>query len=224
LNVNVFKSKHDMESILFQQVRPHGVVSESVEAALCWVDRVPFLPPAFADVAYADAPIQLKRRCELPFFVLARLLHVLAVDVTDKACVISAGAGYSATLMSHLCYQVEAYESDSVLFARLIDATRGCLIVTPTSMLTGNRVNVILMDGGAADDIQQAVCDKLLPGGRIAFVRVMHNDSVALNAPLCEGVLLQKGWDGVFLPPQVVCQLHLPRLNAGQEQNEAFHF
>ena len=82
LNVNVFKSKHDMESILFQQVRPHGVVSESVEAALCWVDRVPFLPPAFADVAYADAPIQLKRRCELPFFVLARLLHVLAVDVT----------------------------------------------------------------------------------------------------------------------------------------------
>ncbi len=213
-----------MESILFQQVRPHGVVSESVEAALCWVDRVPFLPPAFADVAYGDAPIQLKRRCELPFFVLARLLHVLAIDVTDKACVISAGAGYSATLLSHLCYNVEAYECDSVLFSRLIDATRGNLIVTPMSMLSVCPVNVILMDGGSRDDVPQAVCDKLMPGGRIAFVRVMHGGAATLDAPLCEGVLLQKGLDGVFLPPQVVCQLHLPRLNAGQEQNEAFHF
>ena len=222
--MNVFTAEHDIESILFQQVRPHGVLSTQVEAALRSVNRIPFLPPAFADVAYGDAPIQLKRRCELPFFVLARLLQVLAIKKVDSVCVVSAGAGYSATILSQLCSAVEAFESDSILFARLIDATRGNTIVTPVPTLSARLVDVIFMDGGALDAVPQAVLDKLLPGGRIAFVRVMPGGSPSLEAPLCEGVLIKKDAEGVFLPPHIVCQVHLPRLNVCIRQNEAFHF
>ena len=155
--MNVFTAEHDIESILFQQVRPHGVLSAEVESALCSVNRVPFLPPAFADVAYGDAPIQLKRRCELPFFVLARLLQSLAVQPHESACVVSSGAGYSTTILSQLCHSVEAFESDSVLFARLIDATRGNAIVTPVPTLSVRPVDVILMDGGSLDSIKPAI-------------------------------------------------------------------
>ncbi len=218
--MNVFTAEHDIESILFQQVRPHGVLSHQVEAALCLVNRVPFLPPAVADVAYGDAPIPLKRRCELPFFVLARLLQALDIQAHESACVVSAGAGYSATLLSQLSGSVEAFESDSVLFVRLIDATRGDAIITPVPTLSVRPVDVILMDGGSLDAIKQPVLDKLLPGGRIAFVRVMQGNSVTLGAPLCEGVVLKKNEDGVFLPPRIVCQLHLPRLNTSNIQNE----
>ena len=222
--MNVFTAEHDIESILFQQVRPHGVLSRLVEAALCSVNRVPFLPPAVADVAYGDAPIPLKRRCEFPFFILARLLQSLAIQPHESACVVSAGAGYSATLLSQLSSSVEAFESDSVLFVRLIDATRGNAVVTPVPTLSARPVDVILMDGGSLDAIKPSVLDKLLPGGRIAFVRVMPGQAITLGAPLCEGVLLKKNADGVFLPPCIVCQLHLPRLNTATVQNEAFHF
>lgn len=222
--MNVFTAEHDIESVLFQQVRPHSVLSESVAAALCSVNRVPFLPPAFADVAYGDVPIPLKRRCELPFFVLARLLQALAIQSHESACVVSAGAGYSATLLSHLGHSVEAFENDSVLFVRLIDATRGCAMITPVPTLSTKPVHVILMDGGSWDAINQPVLDKLLPGGRIAFVRVMSGQPLALVDPLCEAVVLEKDAAGEFLPLRIVCQLHLPRLNASLEQNEAFHF
>ena len=222
--MNIFTTEHDIEAILFHQVRPHGVLSARMEAALRSVNRIPFLPPAFADVAYGDAPIPLKRRCELPFFVLARLLQSLDIHSIDRACVLSSGAGYSGTLLSRLCGAVEAYESDSVLFARLIDATRGNVIITPMSSLSTRSVDVILMDGGAIDAVPQHVLDKLLPGGRIAFVRVMRESAPSLEAPLCEGVLLQKDIDGSFLLPQTICQLHLPRLISHTTQKEAFHF
>lgn len=222
--MNVFTAEHDIESILFQQVRPHGVLSAQVEGALCSINRVPFLPPAFADVAYGDAPIQLKRRCELPFFILARLLQELAIREDERACVVSAGAGYSATLLARISRSVEAFESDSVLFARLIDATRGNAIVTPVPTLSTKPVDVILMDGGSLDAVKKPVLDKLLPGGRLAFVRVMPAESATLEAPLCEAVVLKKNADGVFLPSRIVCQLHLPRLNASNAENEAFHF
>lgn len=222
--MSVFSAEHDIESILFHQVRPHGVLSDQVEAALCAVNRVLFLPPAFADVAYGDAPIQLKRRCELPFFILARLLQALDIQANECVCVVSAGSGYSATLLSQLSSSVEAFESDSILFARLIDATRGNAIVTPVPMLSARSVDVILMDGGSLDSVPSAVLDKLLPGGRIAFVRVMQGGLVTLGAPLCEGVVLKKSMDGVLLPPHIICQLHLPRLNSSLEQKEAFHF
>ena len=222
--MNVFTSEYDIESILFHQVRPHGVLSPRVASALCEINRVPFLPPAFADVAYGDAPIQLKRRCEFPFFVLARLLQSLNIKPIERACVVSAGTGYSATLLSRLCSAVEAFEGDSVLFARLIDATRDNPVVTPVPVLSAHRVDVILMDGGALDAVPQAVCDKLLPGGRLVFVRVMVGGFASTEAPLCEVTVLKKNADGVFLSPQTICQLHMPRLNPYVTQNEAFHF
>lgn len=222
--MNVFTAEHDIESVLFQQVRPHSVLTESITAALCSVNRVPFLPPAFADVAYGDAPIQLKRRCELPFFVLARLLQALAIKPHESACVVSAGAGYSATLLSHLGDSVEAFENDSVLFVKLIDATRGCEMINPVPTLSKKPVHVILMDGGSLDDIKQPIADKLLPGGRIGYVRVMPVQPIGLVDPLCEAVVLEKNVSGEFLPPRIVCQLHLPRLNTSFDQNEAFHF
>ncbi len=240
--MSIFEHESDIDAILFRQVRPHGVLSLRVEAALRAVKRVPFLPPANSDVAYGDAPIVLKRRCEMPFFVLARVLEGLAIQHHERACVISAGAGYSATLISRLCNHVEAFESDSVLFVRLIDATRDNASLSPVSSLSPDLVDVIFMDGGSISVITQAVMDKLAIGGRLAVVQI-RPDTVgqkrgiaAIHVPLCQLIIYemqevplydeagQKQLKRTLMPIKKIMDIHMPELNTLTRQNESFHF
>ncbi len=239
--MSIFDHESDIDTILFRQVRPHGVLSVRVEAALRAVKRLPFLPPANSDVAYGDAPIVLKRRCEMPFFVLARVLEGLAIQHHERVCVISAGAGYSATLMSRLCNHVEAFESDSVLFVRLIDATRGNTSLSPVSSLSPDLVDVIFMDGGSISVITQAVMNKLTIGGRLAVVQVRPGCAgkrgiTSIYVPLCQLIIYemqaisstdnngQMYLKRKLVPVKKMMDLHMPELNTLSRQNESFHF
>ncbi|MDP3371364.1 MAG: hypothetical protein Q8S21_00495 [Candidatus Paracaedibacteraceae bacterium] len=222
--MNMFNHEHDIESILFHQVRPNIALSPRIERALCHINRVPFLPPSSQDVAYSDAPINLKHRCEMPFFVIAQILESLSVQANESACVVSAGTGYTATLLSELCNSVEACESISSLFARLLDTARSNKKLTPVSVLSDAPVHIILMDGGSIDTISEQVLTKLLPAGRLAYIRPisMHNET--LDIPLCEVIILEKTLDGSFKNPHVLTQVHLPRLNNRKASNQSFLF
>jgi protein-L-isoaspartate(D-aspartate) O-methyltransferase len=234
------KKNNVLESILFHQVKPMGVLSESLKTALLTIDRAPFLPPAFRNAAYADAPIVLKRRCEIPFLNLALLLEGLKIqdnakENKQKAAVISAGAGYSSTILSYLCDHVEAYEGDSSLFARLLEAARSNASITPVTTLTKDLVDYILFDGGAIDHIPEQIIQKLTIGGKIAIIRpveefkkpapTLRPDAIPLSFPLCNALIFTKIDENCLVEmPQLLFQCHLPRLNSPENQKESFHF
>ena len=159
------------------QVQPLMIVSPHVRQALESIDRRPFLPASHRDYAYADAPIILKRRCEMPFYLIAALLQKLAIPADAAArglrgLVISAGAGYSATLLARLCHHVDAFEGDVSLYARLLEAGQRTPNLNPTLTLPTEPVDVIMMDGGALDAIPQPLYDKLRPGGRLVILQL----------------------------------------------------
>ncbi len=185
-----------IESVLFHQIKPLSYIHPSLEKALLSINRESFLPPAHRLLAYADAPIVLKRRCEFPFYLVALFLQHLVGDrilntqnaneTTEQseplsAAVISAGTGYSATLLSMLCGEVCAVEPDSILFARLLDSTRKLKKITPATTLSIEKCDIIFMDGGAYTHIPQSAIDKLRIGGRIAVAKMRAQKSVNSN-------------------------------------------
>lgn len=222
--MNIFNYEHDIKSILFHQVKPNVSLSPTVENALCRINRIAFLPPSSRDVAYSDTPIHLKRRCEMPFHILAQLLQHLKIAPHESACVVSAGAGYSATLLAELCSKVEAFESISVIFARLLDTTRGNTCITPISVLSSQPVDIIIMDGSAYDKISQSISDKLNPGGRLSYIRPISANQSSLGDPLCDVIILEKNHDGSFKKANVITQIHFPNFNNENAANQPFLF
>ncbi len=223
--LNAHTVDYDLDSILSHSVRPHCVLSENVETALKSFDRTLFLPPAMAPFAYADNTIELKRRCELPFLVIAQILQALNLKSHEKAVVFSSGAGYTASLLSRLVSSVTAFESDSILFARLMDATRGNLKLTPVSVFGDEKFDVIFLDGGSFDCVPQNIIEKLLPGGRIAYLNAISESNSLNNQPLCNATILFKHPETFDLESHVVCQSYFPRLVMScNSQNEPFHF
>lgn len=185
-----------VESVLFHQIKPLTYIHPSLEKALLSINRESFLPPAHRLLAYADAPIVLKRRCEFPFYLVALFLQHLVGDrmlntqsTNDNnedleplsAAVISAGTGYTSTLLSMLCDEVCAFEPDSILFARLLDSTRKLKKITPETTLAIDKCDIIFMDGGAYTHIPQSAIDKLRVGGRVAVVKMRPQQSVTSN-------------------------------------------
>lgn len=223
--------KSHIKSTLFHQVKPLCVLSNHLEDVLLSVNRLPFLPPAKYSIAYADAPIILKRRCELPFFVLAFALE--AFKIPDKkecrrealhATVISAGAGYTSTLLSKLCDYVEAFESDSVLFARLVDNTKSIKEIYPTTKLSDQKSDIILFDGGSYDHIPDFILKKIKPNGRLVMIlkeKISQPFSLAplsehledeLN-PLCHLVIYHADALGnIPEKGQKILQIHIPQV------------
>lgn len=228
-------SKHMIESFIFHQIMPLGVISDVLKDAIISCNRAQFLPAASRSLAYADSPIILKRRCELPLYALALIIESLKIDEKKSeraeeihATVVSAGSGFSASLLSSLCDVVEAMEPDSVLFARLIDTCRHNSKIHPVTTLTTHKSDFIFMDGGAYKTINPQLIQKLKIDGKLAVImpvscdksnnsdfrcetNLLHSDNVPLLMPLCDVLIFSKKDDETLDDnPMRVIQLHCP--------------
>lgn len=108
-----------------QQVHTWEVFDEHVLDAMRRVPRELFMPAAYRDVAFADAPIPLAHgQSVLSPKIQGRILQALALNPGDVSLEVGSGSGYLTACMAKLCSRVRSLE----VFADLADLSRKNLL------------------------------------------------------------------------------------------------
>lgn len=105
----------DLEKARFnmveQQIRPWGVLDETVLALLYRVKREEYVPPVYRSLAFSDLEIPLGHgQTMLAPKLEARLLQELHLKPTDKVLEVGTGSGYFTALLAHLAQEVVSVE------------------------------------------------------------------------------------------------------------------
>jgi protein-L-isoaspartate(D-aspartate) O-methyltransferase len=94
-----------------QQVRTWEVLDPRALEAVAAVPRERFVPEAFRDVAFADAPIPLGHgQHMLPPKMDGRILQSLAIAAGDEVLDVGTGSGYLAACLAHRGGRVRSLE------------------------------------------------------------------------------------------------------------------
>ena len=150
------------------QLRPQGVTDPAVLEAMGTIPRERFLPSHTRPLAYVDRAVAMNatRFLSAPP-VLGQLLTQMMAERGQRALVIGAGTGYSATVLVAMGLDVVALESDSGLAATARE--QGTEVVEgPLEAGWPKRMpyDQILIDG-AVEMIPDAVIEQLADGGRL---------------------------------------------------------
>lgn len=105
----------DLEKARFnmieQQIRPWGVLDDTVLATLYRVRREEYVPPVYRSLAFSDLEIPLGHgQTMLAPKLEARLLQELKLKPTDKVLEVGTGSGYFTALLAHLAHHVVSVE------------------------------------------------------------------------------------------------------------------
>ncbi|HXQ64824.1 MAG TPA: protein-L-isoaspartate O-methyltransferase [Steroidobacteraceae bacterium] len=99
------------QQMIDQQVRAWEVLDPRVLDALAHVPRERFVPPAYRDLAFADAPIPLPEgQSMLPPKLDARILQACEVLPGEAVIEVGAGSGFLAACLATLGGRVESLE------------------------------------------------------------------------------------------------------------------
>jgi protein-L-isoaspartate(D-aspartate) O-methyltransferase len=99
------------QQMIDQQVRAWEVLDPRVLDALARVPRERFVPPAYRDLAFADAPIPLPEgQSMLPPKIDARILQACEILAGDSVIEIGTGSGFLAACLAALGGRVESLE------------------------------------------------------------------------------------------------------------------
>jgi len=108
-----------------QQVHTWEVFDEQVLETMRKVPRELFIPAAYRDVAFADAPIPLTHgQWVLAPKLQGRILQALALSPADVSLEVGSGSGYLTACMAKLCSRVRSLE----VFADLAELSRKNLL------------------------------------------------------------------------------------------------
>jgi protein-L-isoaspartate(D-aspartate) O-methyltransferase len=160
------------------QLRPNKVTDARILAAFAQIRRELFVPEQLRSVAYVDEDLPLGGgRYLIEPMVAARLLQAVAVEGTDTALVVGAGAGYEAALLGLLARAVIGLEDDAQLARRaratLVDHRIASVKVVEGRLSEGCRASApydVILFAGATAEIPQPVVAQLAEGGRLAAV------------------------------------------------------
>jgi protein-L-isoaspartate(D-aspartate) O-methyltransferase len=156
------------EAMVESQLCPQGVTDRGVLDAMRTVQRENFLPPATRPLAYVDRAVLMTDGRFLPApAVLGSLLTQMAPERGQRALVVGAGTGYSASIMSTIGLQVTALESSPELAAMArangVEVVEGPL---EAGFAKAAPFDQILIDG-AVELIPDAIVGQLADGGRL---------------------------------------------------------
>lgn len=164
-------SRRSRQTMVDTQLKTVGIADAAVIAAVLDTPREPFLPPALASLAHADAAHEVTPgRHLLAPLALGLLLAHAAVQPGCRALVVGSATGYSAAILARLGAQVTALESDAALIA--VAEAAGVPSVCgplPEGWAAGAPYDLILFEGAIAA-VPPAIAAQLAPGGRIAAV------------------------------------------------------
>lgn len=106
LNVELARTQ-----MIAQQVRAWDVFDERVLAALKGVHREEFVPEAYRELAFADAPIPLGHgQSMLAPKMDGRILQALELQPTDEVLEVGTGSGFLAACLAALAGRVRSLE------------------------------------------------------------------------------------------------------------------
>ena len=112
------KTEAARRQMIDQQVRTWDVLDSRVLEALGAVARERFVPDAYRDVAFADAPIPIGHgQSMLPPALEGRILQALAPLRGERALEVGTGSGFFAACLAQLTGSVESIEIHADLAA-----------------------------------------------------------------------------------------------------------
>jgi protein-L-isoaspartate(D-aspartate) O-methyltransferase len=211
------------ENMIFSQLRPSGIASPSLIAAIQAVPRERFVPRHLQRVAYVDADIEAGGGRILPELpVLARLLQALDVRQGDVVLDIGCSTGYCAAVLSHMAATVVAIEENAVMAEeaeRLLRALDICnvAVIQQKNLREGYAAQApyhkILINGSVAE-VPDEILSQLADGG--------HLVTVILNkGHMGSAVLFTRTGDG--FSKRVLFDAAMPALS-GFERRKSFDF
>jgi protein-L-isoaspartate(D-aspartate) O-methyltransferase len=150
------------------QLRPQGVTDRGVLEAMGEVPRELFVPEQSRSLAYIDRALPLGGGRFLPApAVLGELLTQMMPERGQRALVVGAGTGYSATILTRMGLEVVGVESVPELAARArelgVDILEAPL---EGGYRKGAPYDQVLIDG-AVEHIPDAIVAQLADGGRL---------------------------------------------------------
>ncbi len=183
--MNTTSSASLRQTMVDTQLKTVGVTDAGVLAAFATVPREPFLPPALAALAHADAAHEIAPgRHLLAPLALALLLQHAAVTPGMRVLVVGSGSGYSAAVLARLGADVTALEQDDALIAMAaaagVKTVKGPLA---DGWATAAPYDLVLFEGAIAS-VSLAIASQLAPGGRIAAVLRQSGVGRAYVGPL----------------------------------------
>lgn len=185
------------EQMIHQQLRAWHVLEQAVLDTFARVPRETFVPPAYAEVAYADTEIPLGGGDHmLAPKVAGRIVQALAPKPTDRVLEVGTGSGYlSACLAGHACsvHSLEIREDlakQAALNLRAAGVRNASVerrdAFAPEALGNGSYEVIVLTGSLPARDARFE--ERLAPGGRL-FV-------VLGSGPVMEASLVTRAADG----------------------------
>lgn len=176
-------------NMIKQQLRPSGVLDESILSLFEQTPRDRFTPEAYQDVAYSDMMIPLtKDQAMLSPLLEAKILEVLNIQPTDKILEVGTGTGYLTTLLAlkgNHVYSVDYHDT----YTATVENNLAALNIKNVTLQINNATigwdkqqpyDVIVITG-SLDFLPKAFLAELTIGGRIF---VVINDGPAMQAYL----------------------------------------
>jgi protein-L-isoaspartate(D-aspartate) O-methyltransferase len=127
------------KAMVEEQIRARGITQPAVLAAMAYVPRHLFVPPAEQARAYEDQPLPFApgRRIYQPY-VVALMTSLLDLGPGETVLEVGTGSGYHAAVLARLAREVYSVEIDSAV---AVQAQR------KLAALGYNNVRVLVTDG-----------------------------------------------------------------------------
>ena len=173
--MNIEQARFNM---IEQQIRPWNVLDQDVLDLLHVVKREQFVPPSYANLAFADVEIPLPAgESMLAPKIEARILQEVQVKPQDNVLLVGAGSGYLAALLAYKARQVTAVEIVPEL-KELAHANLAKAGVTNVKVELGNAAEGwangapydVIVVAGALALLPEGLLKELNVGGRLVAI------------------------------------------------------
>lgn len=219
--MNTLQIETARRQMVEQQVRAWEVLDERVLGVFAQVRRELFVPPAYRDLAFADAPIPLGAgQSMLPPKVDGRILQALATQPGESVLDIGTGSGFLAACLARLAGSVRSLE----IFPDLATAARENLrasgiggvdveVFDAATLAESGRYDAIAL--GASLPVYDARFERALKVSGRLFV-------IVGEAPVMEALLVRRVSATEWLRESLFETVIAPLVNAPQPSKFVF--
>ncbi len=174
-----FNERVEERAHLVDEIARHGVHEKRVLTALRRVPRHAFVPRAYAEEAYDDAPLPIGHQQTISQpFIVAFMTEAVSPRPTDRCLEIGTGSGYQAAVLAELCARTYSIEYLPAV-ARFGERNLRALGYSPERVALrvgdGNRgwpeaapFDAIIVTA-APERVPQPLLDQLAIGGRLVI-------------------------------------------------------